>query len=46
MKFQPHGIGRDRQTVTFDTVKDHIIQVVQKSYKHGLDIAKTLREEV
>ena len=45
MKFTPHGIGRDKQTVTFDTVKDHIIQAVQKSYKHGQDIAKSLRDE-
>ena len=45
MKFTPHGIGRDKQTVTFDTVKDHIVQTVQKNYKHGQDIAKSLRDE-
>ena len=45
MKFTPHGIGRDRQTVTFDTVKDHIVHMVQKSYKHGQDVAKSLRDE-
>ena len=32
MKFFPHGSGRDRQTVTYDTVKDHIVHYVQKSY--------------
>ena len=45
MKFTPHGIGRDKQTVTFDTVKDHIVQTVQKNYKHGQDIAKSLRDK-
>jgi hypothetical protein len=45
MKFTPHGIGRDKQTVTYDTVKDHIIQTVQRNYKHGLDVAKSLRNE-
>ena len=45
MKFTPHGIGRDKQTVTYDTVKDHIVQTVQKNYKHGLDVAQSLRNE-
>jgi hypothetical protein len=30
MKFVLHGIGKDRQTVTYQTVKDYIIQLVQK----------------
>ena len=46
MKFYPHGIGRERQTVTYETVKDHITQYVQKMYKEGQDIAKSLRELV
>jgi hypothetical protein len=29
MKFYPRGIGRD--AVTYDTVKDHIVQYVQKT---------------
>ena len=37
MKFYPHGIGRDRQMVTYDTVKDHLVQVIQKNFKHGQD---------
>jgi hypothetical protein len=44
MKFFPHGIGRDRQTVTYDTVKDHIVQFVQKTYENGQDIAISLRD--
>ena len=46
MKFFPHGIGRDRQTVTYDTVKDHIVQYVQKTYNNGQDIAISLRDLV
>ena len=44
MKFFPHGIGRDRQTVTYDTVKDPIVQFVQKTYNNGQDIAISLRD--
>ena len=44
MKFFPHGIGRERQTVTYETVKDHIVQYVQKTYKCGQDIAVSLRD--
>ena len=43
MKFVPHYTGK-QQTMTYDTVKDHIIQQIQKTYKYGLDMAKTLRE--
>ena len=34
MKFYPHTAGR-QQTVTYDTVKDHIIQSIQKNYEQG-----------
>jgi hypothetical protein len=44
MKFFPHGIGRERQTVTYDTVKDNIVQFVQKTYNNGQDIAISLRD--
>mgnify|MGYP002176679840 FL=1 len=44
MKFFPHGIGRERQTVTYETVKEHIVQYVQKTYKCGQDIAVSLRD--
>jgi hypothetical protein len=44
MKFVPHGIGKDRQTVTYQTVKDYIIQLVQKSFRNGKDVADSLRK--
>ena len=44
IKFFPHGAGRDQQTVTYDTVKDHIVSYVQKTYKNGQDIAVSLRD--
>jgi hypothetical protein len=44
IKFFSHGIGRETQTVTYDTVKDRIVQYMQKTYKHGQDIAVTLRD--
>jgi hypothetical protein len=43
MKVYPHGIGRDRQAVTYDTVKDHIVQYVQKTYRNGQDTAVSIR---
>mgnify|MGYP000382356346 CR=1 FL=1 len=42
MKFFPHGIGRERQTVSYDTVKDYIVQVIQKTYKNGQDTAVSI----
>jgi hypothetical protein len=44
MKFVPHGIGKDRQTVTYQTVKDYIIQLVQKSFRNGKDVADSFRK--
>jgi hypothetical protein len=44
MKFVPHGIGKERQTVTYQTVKEYIIQLVQKTYKNGKDVADSLRK--
>ena len=44
MKFYPHGSGKKGQTVTFATVKDHIVSFVQCTYKHGKDIGKSLRD--
>jgi hypothetical protein len=43
MKVVPHGIGKDRQTATYQTVKDYIIQLVQKSFRNGKDVADSLR---
>jgi hypothetical protein len=44
MKFVPHGIGKERQTVTYQRVKEYIIQLVQKTYKNGKDVADSLRK--
>ena len=44
MKFYPHGSGKKGQTITFATVKDHIVSFVQHTYKHGKDIGKSLRD--
>jgi hypothetical protein len=46
MKFFPHGIGRDGQAVSYDTVKDHIVQYVQKTYRNGQDAAVSIRNLV
>ena len=42
MKFTPHYSGK-QQGHTYDTVKDHIIQYMQKNLKNGLDMAEMLR---
>jgi hypothetical protein len=39
-----HGIGKERQTVTYQTVKEYIIQLVQKTHKNGKDVADSLRK--
>jgi hypothetical protein len=44
MKFVPHGIGKERQSVTYQTVKEYIVQLVQKSYRNGKDVADSLRK--
>jgi hypothetical protein len=44
MKFVPHGIGKDRQRVTYQMVKNYIIQLVQKSFRNGKDVADSLRK--
>jgi hypothetical protein len=46
MKFFPHGIGRGQQAVSYDTVKDHIVQYVQKTYRNGQDDAVSIRNLV
>ena len=45
-KFVTHGVGKQGQTMTFNTVKDHIVYAVQKTYSFGQDIATSLRDEV
>jgi hypothetical protein len=44
MKFVPHRIGKERQTVTYQMVKEYIIQLGQKTYKNGKDVADSLRK--
>ena len=46
LKFHPHGVGKDRQTVTYGKVKERIIMKVQKEYEYGRDIAESLRDMV
>jgi hypothetical protein len=40
----PHRIGKDRQRVTYQTVKNYILQLVQKSFRNGKDVADSLRK--
>jgi hypothetical protein len=45
MKFIPHGIGMEVwQTATYQTVKDYIMQLVQKSFRNGKDVADSIRK--
>jgi hypothetical protein len=45
MKFIPHRIGKEVwQTATYQTVKDYITQLVQKSFRNGKDVANSIRE--
>ena len=45
MKFYPHGSsGRDQTMVTFDTVRDHITDYIQKSYNYGIDMVNSITE--
>ena len=42
INFVPHYSGK-QQTVTYDTMKDHIETHIQKSFKYGNDMVKALR---
>jgi hypothetical protein len=45
MKFIPHRIGKEVwQTATYQTVEDYIIQLVQKSFRNGKDVADSIRK--
>ena len=44
LKFNPYGSGYGKTTATYDTVKDHILQTVQKSFKNSEDIVTSLRD--
>jgi hypothetical protein len=43
IKFSPHTQGK-AQCATYNTVKDAIIQYIQKTYKDGNDVAQSLKE--
>ena len=44
IRFYPHSVGR-QQTVTFSTVRDKIIGIIQRNYDYGVHLAKELRDE-
>jgi hypothetical protein len=45
MKFILHGIGKEVwQTATYQTFKDYIIQLVQKSFRNGKNVADSIRK--
>jgi hypothetical protein len=45
MKYILHGIGKEvQQTATYQTVKDYIIQLVQKSFRNGKDVPDSIRK--
>ena len=45
MEFTPHTAGK-HQSVTYDTVKEHILQEIQKDLKNGSDMAVNLRKGI
>ena len=44
MKFNPYGAWSGKKTATYETVKQHLIEYVQRNYKYGQDVAISLRE--
>ena len=46
LKFHPHGVGKDKQTVTYGKVKERIVMKVQKEYEYGRDIGECIRDMV
>ena len=45
-EFYPHTVRAEQQSVTHDTVKDHITQCAQKNCKNGINITELLDKEV
>ena len=43
MEFTPHTAGK-HQSVTYDTVEEHILQEIQKDLKNGSDLAVNLQK--
>ena len=46
LKFSPHQYQGKKQSATYATTKDAIIQHIQKSYKGGQDVSKSLEDMV
>jgi hypothetical protein len=45
LKFTPQGIGKEVwQTTTYQATKDYIIQLVQKSFRNGKDVADSIQK--
>ena len=46
IKFAPFYSGKmNQQNTTYDTMKDHILKQIQKTYKFGLDLTSVLKKE-
>ncbi len=45
MEFTPFYASDKNHGPTYDTVKDHIVNLVQKNYKFGNDLSRRLDEE-
>ena len=46
IKFAPFYSGKtNQQNVTYDTVKDHVLKQIQKTYKFGSDLTYVLEKE-
>ena len=45
LKFTPYGSNYGKPTATYDTVKDSILQFIQKTFRNGEDIVVSLRDE-
>ena len=44
MKFHPAFDSHSRQPVSYTTVKEHIINYVQREYDRGADVARSLED--
>ena len=44
LKFAPYNKQNSNKCATYATVKDQLLHRIQQSYRHGRDIAQTLRQ--
>ena len=44
MKFTPYGSWGGKTTVTYDTVKDSILQFIQRTYRDPEDVVNSLQD--